>query len=191
MKKNLVLGLVMALGCSFFVGCSSSSSVKAQALKIENQTVEDLSRYTVATFVPFEAKPNNGKTVDGSIGASFSDGLCKRIKFDYGKLFDEVRYDQPLRDDNEMIITGEINEYEGGNRFARGMLIGLGAASLKGRIKAMDGKTQEILFEAPFEKLWAWGGYMGMSKGIEEMVNEASASAAMTIASTKGWKQTK
>lgn len=191
MKKKLVLGLVLVIGCSILTGCSSSSSVKAQPLKIENQIVTDLSQYTVATFVPFEAKPKNGKSVDGSIGASFGDGLCKRIKFDYGNLFDEVRYDHPLGQDNEMIITGEINEYEGGNRFARGMLIGLGAASFKGRIKAIDGKTNNILFEAPFEKLWAWGGYMGMSKGIEEMVNEASASAAITIASCKNWKQTK
>jgi hypothetical protein len=44
-----------------------------------------------------------------------------------------------------------------------------------------------VLLNAPFDKLWAWGGIIGASKGMDDMVAETSASVAATVAHAKGW----
>ncbi len=79
----------------------------------------------------------------------------------------------PLKTGNELIVTGTIRSYEPGSRFGRAMLIGLGAASFNGDLILKDGTTDTILLSAPFDKLWAWGGILGASKGIEDMVSES------------------
>ena len=87
---------------------------------------------------------------------------------------------------DELIVTGTIKTYREGNRFLRGMLIGLGSAAFEGEVILKSGQAERVLFVAPFDKLWAWGGFLGMSKGIEEMWAEAAASVANTIARGQG-----
>ena len=86
-----------------------------------------------------------------------------------------------------MIVTGTIRKYRRGSKFARAMLIGLGSASFEGEVSLKDGADGRVLYTAPFDKLWAWGGIAGMSKGIEDMVAETEAMVAATIARAKGW----
>ena len=43
----------------------------------------------------------------------------------------------------------------------------------------------KVLLNAPFDKLWAWGGVLGASKAIKDMVAETSVAA--TVAHAKGW----
>ena len=73
-----------------------------------------------------------------------------------------------------------------GSKVARFILIGLGPASLEGKIKVVDAANATLL-DAPFDKLWAWGGIAGASKGIEDMQVEVAASIANTVAQAKGW----
>jgi hypothetical protein len=97
----------------------------------------------------------------------------------------------PLGATNELIVTGTIRDYRPGDRALRGLLIGLGAASFKGDLILKDAADNRVLFTAPFDKLWAWGGYMGMSRGIEDMTTESAASVANTVARAKGWQPAK
>ena len=50
-----------------------------------------------------------------------------------------------------------------------------------------DASSGNVLLTAPFDKLWAWGGILGASKGMDDMVAETSASVASTVAHAKGW----
>ena len=177
------------LACALAVlgsGCSTTTSTRAGTLKATTGAGVDLSKYQTATVLPFE--PVAGKNIDGSIGAKFSDGVGTRLQRDFGPLFKEVRKGARLGKKDELIVTGTIRAYQPGDRFARSMLIGLGAASFNGDLVLKDGADNRILYSAPFDKLWAWGGMLGASKGIEDMVSESEAAVAATVAQAKGWK---
>jgi hypothetical protein len=112
-----------------------------------------------------------------------------RLQSHFGPIFQEVRSQaRPLGTNDELIVTGTIRDYRPGDRFARAMLIGMGAAKFKGDLILKDGADNRVLLSAPFDKLWAWGGWLGASKGIEDMVSESEASAAATVAQAKGWR---
>jgi hypothetical protein len=174
---------------TFATGCATSnpdtSSTRAKPLKPENAVGVDLSKYQIVTVLPFQT---TGSDVDASVGVKFASAVAIRLQSDFGPVFREVRKEvPPLGTNDELIMTGTIRDYRPGDRFARAMLIGLGAAKFKGDLILKDGADNQVLFTAPFDKLWAWGGALGASKGIEEMVAETEASIAATVARAKGW----
>jgi hypothetical protein len=170
-------------------GCTTSdpakSSTKAAPLKVKDGIQVDLKKYQIATVVPFGVAP--GKDIDPSIGAKFASDVAARLQYDFGTLFQEVRQGTPQNQTNELVVGGTITAYKQGDRFARAMLIGLGAASFKGELELKDAQNNQPLLAAPFDKLWAWGGWLGASKGIEDMESETAAAVAGTVARAKGW----
>jgi hypothetical protein len=194
MKSKVITGgkcaLIAALLLIVETGCTttdpSKSSTGAKALKIADGASLDLSSYTIATIMPFVT---TNQTVDPSIGITFADNVAVRLAADYGSLFSQVRKElSPLGTNGELIVTGDIFAYKPGDKFARAMLAGLGAASFKGDLVLKDGATGKVIFTTSFDKLWAWGGWMGVSKDIDDMVKESEASVAVTVARCKGWK---
>jgi len=167
-------------------GCSSSVSTKAHTLKPELAGSVDLSKYQTATVLPFQVA--EGKNINNSIGIDFSDDIVYRLQNDFGPLFKEVRKAPALGREDELVVTGTIREYKPGSQLGRAMMAGVGAAHFKGDLILKDGSDNRVLFSAPFDKLWAWGGILGMSKEIEDMVTESEATVAKTIAQAKGWK---
>lgn len=170
-------------------GCSTSSpattSTKAAVLKNAAIGNVDLSKYQIATVLPFETTDS----ADPSVGIKFANDVAIRLKSDFGPLFQDVRKEVPaLGTNNELIVTGTITEYKPGSKAARMALIGMGAASLKGTLVLKDAADGRVLMDAPISKLWAWGGSLGGSKGIEDMVQESQASVAATVARAKGWE---
>ncbi len=124
---------------------------------------------------------------DMSVGAKLAEGIGDRLKYDFVSLFTEVRQDAPLARPNELVVTGTTTKYEPGSKFARAMLAGLGTASLKGELILKQADNEKVVMTAPFDKLLAWGGTLGASKSMDEMLTEvASASAAATMARSKG-----
>ena len=186
LTQILQTGLLIAAVALLGAACSTTSSSKAKPLKAANVGDVDLKKYQVATVAPFGVPPD-GK-VDASVGAKFAEDVAVRIQKDFGPLFNQVRKESPLCREDEVIVSGTIRTYRPGSRFARGMLIGLGSASFKGDLILKNGKDQRVLLTAPFDKLWAWGGILGMSKGIEDMTAEAAAAVARTVAHAKGWQ---
>lgn len=180
-QKTQVLMLLGLIACTFATGCASSNVHNAKPLSITKGENVSLEKYNIVTFVPFEVAANAKKPIDKIKAVEFTEKIANRIEYNYPSLFQEIRKGEPLGQTDEVIITGTITEYEAGNKFGRAMLIGVGAAGFKGNMIAKDASTDELLFEAKIDKLWAWGGWAGASKGIEEMVDEAAASAAKTI----------
>ncbi len=137
----------------------------------------------MVTVKPFDT--SKAKDAEPSVGVKFAEEIARRLKYDFGTLFVEVNMGNPSGATNELIVTGEITKYAPGDKAMRGILIGLGAASFNGDLCLKNNDSQ--LIQVPFDKLWAWGGTLGMSKGIEDMEAETAASIVNTVARQKGW----
>ncbi len=159
----LVTGILMS-------GCATTSSTKAKPLEISKEQSIDLTRYQIVTVLPFGS--TLGSEIDRSVGVKFASDIETRLENDFGPLFQEVRMDDALGQKDELIVTGTITTYKPGNKFARGMLIGLGAAKFKADLNLKDSVDGKVLLSAPISKLWAWGGLLGATKGIEDMVQQ-------------------
>ncbi len=179
-----VILAVVSIGCS-----STPSSQRAKPLAFTMNSGAEITRYKVATVLPFELADTN--RASPSVGARLAEDIRDRLKYDYGALFSQVREGPPLGTKDELVVTGTITKYAAGSRTARFILIGLGPASLEGELVVKDGSNQQVLLRAPFNKLWAWGGSMGAAKGIEEMSTEVGAAAAAAIAHARGWQAKK
>ena len=145
-----------------------------------------MSKYRVATIVPFDCQDKRVK--DPSIGEVFAKDLAWWLKNRYGPIFSEVNQGSPRNQTDELIVTGKLNKYNPGSREVRYFIgFGAGAASLDGSLILKDASDQHIVCEAEFSKIWAWGGNLGASRGIEDMEVATVAAAANTIASARGW----
>jgi hypothetical protein len=175
--------LVAVAGLS---GCTTTQSTRAKALKPgvtgAAQTVRDCRALTVLPFtVPA------GKRVDASAGQTLAQDVERRLSDDFGALFESVEYGNAARGvAGECVLSGEISKYKKGSKVARFILIGLGPASLEGKIKVVDAANATLL-DAPFDKLGAGGGIAGASTGIADMQVVVGASLANTVAQAKGW----
>jgi len=178
----LALAACAALAAS---GCTTTDSTRAKSLKTGGApatAMSDCQHVTISRF----AMPARAK--DGSVGAEFANGIQARLASDFGPLFESVEIGEQARGlPHECLVRGVITKYKPGSRVARAILIGLGAASLEGNVTVTDAASGGVLLTAPFDKLWAWGGIVGASKGMKDMVAETSASVAATVAHAKGW----
>lgn len=167
-------------------GCSTTQSVKAKPLKAVYGSDVDLAKYDTATVQKFEfAQKSTGDHIDA--GKVLSDRIAERLQNDFGQLFDQVRTGEPLREADEVIVTGRVTEYKPGSKTGRLFGPGIKPAKFKAELVLKDGATGNPILIAPIDKLWAWGHGIGAAKGIEHMVEESTAAAANTIARAKGW----
>jgi hypothetical protein len=178
---------VLALAAAVVLpACTTTQSTRAKVLKHATeataQTVRDCRTLTVLPF----AVPA-GKGVETGAGPALGRDVAHRLGNDFGALFEAVDYaDAAKGGAGECVLRGEITKYKKGSKVARFVLIGLGRASLEGHVAVVDGSGMTLL-DAPFDKLWAWGGIAGASKGINDMQDEVGASIATTVAQAKGW----
>jgi hypothetical protein len=186
MRRHSPVLLLALVAIAALPACTTTQSTRAKALKpaaaATAQTVRDCRTLTVLPF----AVPA-GKRVDASAGQALGRDVARRLGSDFGTLFEVVDYaDAAKGGTGECVLRGEITKYKKGSKVARFILIGLAPASLEGHIAVVDAGGATLL-DAPFDKLWAWGGIAGASKGIEDMQVEVGASIANTVARAKGW----
>ena len=86
----------------------------------------------------------------------------------------------------ELVVGGTITEYREGSRFARAMLIGLGSANLASDVAFVDGQSGRQFTQAKVDLLWAMGGLVGASQGIEDLIEKAGRQIADAIAEMRG-----
>lgn len=89
-------------------------------------------------------------------------------------------------DAEELVVGGTITEYREGSRFARAMLIGLGSANLASDVAFVDGQSGRQFTQAKLDLLWAMGGLVGASQGIEDLIEKAGRQIADAIAEQRG-----
>jgi hypothetical protein len=184
MKKHVLLAIIIA--ASLFTGCATQQSKSAKPLKATTGGPLDLRRFDTITVQTFTNLSHNSEGM--AAGEQLANDVEERLRLDFPSVFATTQVNKPLGQTNEVILTGTITTYRPGDPMARAMLIGMGSAGLEGNIIFRDGATGQELMTAKFDKLWAWGGALGASKGISDMMSETAASIAITAAHAKGWK---
>jgi hypothetical protein len=183
LATGIILGAIVATN----IGCSSTNSTSARPL--EGNTIQrpDLGKFDIATVVGFEVTP--GKNIDPAYGDKFAADIFRRLKHDFGPIFKEVRFGDPLGAPNEIIIGGVIKNYsEMGTAGFLFQGLPLDKANLDAEVILRDGATKQSVFDASIDKLWgleewSWGAKTADRKGLE-----AGAAVANTIARARGWK---
>jgi len=185
---TLVLSSISMVTC--LCSCATKSSIKADPLKVEGCDYNCLEGYKIITFKPFDIPPHNSNKIDPRVGIRYSKIVQEHLKYGFDGLFEDVHFSDSKIDQvkpHHLFIKGTIDKYEPGSPFWRSILIGLGAAKFDGQMIIIDANSQEILLNAPISKLWAWGGLLGLNKDIDDMIDEAAAATAKTIALKAGW----
>lgn len=179
----ILLPLGAALLCA---GCASTATIhNTSALKLNAPPGGAGAAYTRLTVLPFTLGPDVTKA-EPKFGENFAGDIVGRLRSDYPGLFQEVRWNKTTRVPGEAILEGTIRTYKPGSAAARSLLIGLGPSSFEGDIVLKDANDGRVLLSGPFDKLWAWGGMLGGSKTIDNMVSETAVAITKTIAL---WKQ--
>lgn len=183
-KYSFAAALVVFVSAA--LGCASTQSTRAPALKQPEAQALDLRRFQTVTIVPFQINPE--KVKDPEIATNFGADIGARLRNDFGPLFATVRLGEPLQKSDELILTGTVTKYRPGSITGRVLLMGVGSAGLEAEVLLKDGRSGDELLRAPIDKLWAWGGFAGAAKDIDRMSAEAAAVVANTIARAKGWQ---
>jgi hypothetical protein len=185
MKYSLVfVGLLLVLGLT--TSCASKQSTRAKPLKTVYVANNDLVQYQIATIEPFAV--TSSQAANDQVGIKLATDIANRLQYDFGPLFHQVGVGPPLGRLDELLVTGVITDYRPGSRAARLLGPGIGKADLKGEVVLRDGSSGQALEIASIDKLWAWGDILGVSKGMNDMVQETAAAAANFVARTKGWQ---
>jgi hypothetical protein len=168
-------------------GCATTDSTRAKTLEGASPDATALANCQHLTVLDF-GMPASVKAKHAAVGSEFARGIKARLSADFGPIFQSVENGASARGlEHECLVHGEISKYKPGSRVGRAIVGFLAPASLEGSVRVTRVADDAVLLVAPFDKLWAWGGIAGASKGITDMVDETSASAAATIARAKGW----
>jgi hypothetical protein len=189
-KRGVVLSSLLTICSALATGCATTATPEnTKALKVDAVPgmVLDGRDYRNVTVMPFQIGENVTKA-ESQFGENFSGDIAARLRADYTGLFEQIRWNKPRGEDGEVIVTGTIHKYIPGSAELRGLLIGLGPSSFEGELILKDATVGRVLLRAPFDKLWAWGGQLGASKSIDNMVADTSVAIAKTVAL---WKQGK
>jgi hypothetical protein len=142
--------------------------------------------YTRITVVPFQLSKDVTE-VGVRFGEDFAGDIVAQLRADHPDVFEEVRWKNPAGQPGEAVLSGKILKFHRGSAALRAVVgFGSGAASFEGEATLKDASTGEVLLVAPFDKLWAWGGMLGASKTVDNMVAQTSIAIAKTIAL---WKE--
>jgi len=171
----LLLGLVWLPVMS---GCAATP---LQVVKAEAGV--DFRRYT--TLVVKDFQNGVGDALPPRILQDLPEAVVAHLNECYPKAFGKIER-TTSGSSEELVIGGTITEYREGSRFARAMLIGLGSAKFASEVSFVDGQSGKELTKAKVDLLWAMGGLVGASQGIEDLVEKAGKQIADAIAEKRG-----
>ena len=101
-------------------------------------------------------------------------------------LWDDVERGSPKAGGKGLILRVELTQYKPGSAGARFTMIGTGAAHLNLRAAVVDAASGEELATFDENRTFAWGGFVGSSRGITLMEENAAKEIAAWIALGKG-----
>ncbi len=84
-----------------------------------------------------------------------------------------------------LIVRGEITQYKPGSAVGRAMMAGAGSAHLDFVVHLIDGATGRELTSFDAKRTWAWGGAMGMTKGVDDMEQNVAHELALYLRKCK------
>jgi hypothetical protein len=171
----LLLGLIWL---PIMSGCAATP---LQVVKAEAGV--NFQRYTILVVKDFQN--GVGDALPPRVLQELPEAVVAHINECYPKAFARIERSSSGSPD-ELVVGGTITEYREGSRFARAMLIGLGSAKFTSDVSFTDGQTGQPLTQAKVDLLWAMGGLIGASQGIEDLIEKAGKQIADAIAEKRG-----
>jgi hypothetical protein len=114
-------------------------------------------------------------TPGGDFPADFADALRRDIvrQLEQTKRFEKVTFlekGQAFPADADLVLTGNITNFDKGSRAARYMVPGLGATKIKAAITFTDPATNKVLLEAQVHGSVHFGVFGGSSMGAVKQI---------------------
>ena len=101
-------------------------------------------------------------------------------------LWEVVERGSPEPGDKGLVLRVDLTQYKPGSLGARATLIGTGSAHLNLRATLLDAASGQELAAFDENRTFAWGGFIGASRGITLMEENASKELAAWLALGKG-----
>jgi hypothetical protein len=178
-----------AIVCLLCAGCASTARYgNTSTLKLDKDVKLDLQKYSSVSVMAFALDPQP-ESVDPKFGKNFAGQIAARLRTDFPGLFETVTWNQASGTSKELVVTGRISKYTVGSAESRLLLIGTGTSHFDGELILRNGQDGVVVFTAPFSRLWAWGGFVGGSKTVDNMVNETAVAVTKTLVVGKNGKQ--
>ena len=172
-------GVLGSAVCLVLAGCATG---KVKVSTMAPRGAMDNYR-TVAITVVNDAGP----VCPEEVPAAIQSAAIRQMRVKYPNVFAEVAK-IPTGSENELLVEVHITKYKKGSRFARAMLIGLGASKIATTLIFLDSPTNRQLATGQLGLTWALGGIIGASKGIEDLVDDAGRKIANAIVEQKTGK---
>ena len=169
------------LGLVWLPVMSGCAATPLQVVKAEAGV--DFKRYTTLTVKDFQN--GVGDALPPRILQDLPEAVVAHLNECYPKAFGKIER-TAAGSPEELVIGGTITEYREGSRFARARLIGLGSAKFATDISFLDGQSGRDLTKAKVDLLWAMGGLVGASQGIDDLIEKAGRQIADAIAERRG-----
>ena len=189
-KRNLGL-LLLCLCVLVALGLADTAAAgdKKRQKNIDKWPEVDLGAYPVLCIEEFEmtdpkAPKRKKQVLVKSAPRRLADHLEEVLE---PGLFDEVLrgpVDDPPA--GTVMLTGEITQYKPGSAVGRAMLAGAGSAHMDFTAHLIDVQTGEELATFDGKKTWAWGGAMGMSKGVADLEQNLAYELALYFERCRG-----
>ena len=114
--------------------------------------------------------------------------LAKFVVADLGAgVFDEVRQGAACEAvPGVVVLRARILEYKPGSETARAIIAGAGSAQLKVHVTLANGETGSTLAQFDAKGLWAWGGQLGASRGIQDLEKNVAYEMASYLKYSRG-----
>lgn len=132
----------------------------------------DLKPYSALCIEEFVVTDPNAASRDKEyLVESAPQRLANFVVTDLGAgVFDEVRQSAACEAaPGVAVLRARILEYKPGSETARAIIAGAGSAQLKVHVTVASGETGEALAQFDAKGLWAWGGELGASRGIQDL----------------------
>lgn len=177
MAKAMVMVVLLVL-----VGCATGTVRFGDGM--------DRGDMSIYSTVAIRVTNDVGDKCPPDVAENLQAAAIRQLQDSYPDAFDDVR-PAPRGDEDELLVDVHITRYKKGSRFARAVLIGLGSSQVYTRVDMKDSPSETLLGSGNLELVWAVGGAMGASQGIEDVVNQAGTKIADAIVAFKEGEEQK
>ena len=149
----------------------------------------DLKSYAILCIEDFVvADPEAASHGKDYLAESVPARLAKLVIADLGTdVFEEVRQSSACEAaPGVVVLRASIVRYKPGSETARALIAGAGSAQLRVHFTLANGETGDTLSQFDAKGLWAWGGQLGASRGIQDLEKNVAYEMASYLKFSKG-----
>jgi hypothetical protein len=149
----------------------------------------DLKPFAILCIEDFVmADPEAGSRKQDYLVESVPLRLAKFVVADLGPgVFEEVRQSPACEAaPGVAVLRASIMKYKPGSETARAIIAGAGSAQLRVHVTLANGETGNALSQFDAKGLWAWGGQLGASRGIQDLEKNVAYEMASYLKYSKG-----